>query len=92
MNGSHLTVFFFILVNNIPKIKKRTWTKESNTLNNIIKKIGGIKAIKDFYWKRDVKRKFIKAEFYDNNKLLEANKYLDLCYNFPSYFLVFNGS
>jgi len=32
------------------------------------KKIGNVKAIKEFYWKRDVKKNSIKAKFYDENK------------------------
>jgi len=32
--------------------------------------------LKDFFWIRDVKRNFIKAEFYSNNKFYETNKYL----------------
>ena len=77
------------LVNNIPKTRKHTWTKESKILNNKLNKIGDTNAIKDFYWKRDVKRKSIKAEFYDNHSFYETNKYLDLCYDYPELSLGF---
>ena len=77
------------LVNNIPKTRKHTWTKESKILNDKLVSKGDTNAIKDFYWVRDVKRNSIKAEFYDNNKFYETNNYLDLCYDYPELSLGF---
>jgi len=54
------------LVNNIPKSRKYTWTKESRTLKRKLEKRGNNdNKIKDFYWKRDMKINCIKAKFYD---------------------------
>ena len=52
------------LVNNIPKSRKYTWTKESRTLKPKLEKSGSNgKEIKDFYWKRNMKINSIKSEF-----------------------------
>jgi len=52
------------LVNNIPKSRKYTWTKESRTLKRKPEKRGNNdNKIKDFYWKRDMKINSIKANF-----------------------------
>ena len=57
------------LVNNIPKSRKYTWTKESRTLKRKLKKRGNNdNKIKDFYWKKDKKINSIKAEFYKKNR------------------------
>jgi len=63
------------LVNNIPKSRKYTWTKESRTLKRKLEKRGSNdkkKKNKDFYWKRDMKINSIKAEFY-NKKQIRRN-------------------
>ena len=63
------------LVNNIPKSRKYTWTKESRTLKGKLEKRGNNNnKIKDFYWKRDMKINSIKAEFYNKNKFEENIK------------------
>jgi len=65
------------LVNNIPKSRKYTWTKESRTLKRKLEKRGNNdNKIKDFYWKRDWKINSIKAEFYDKNKFEETSKFI----------------
>jgi len=72
------------LVNNIPKSRKYTWTKESRTLKRKLEKRGNNNnKIKDFYWKRDMKINSIKAEFYDKNKFEETSKFVKLCYEYP---------
>ena len=72
------------LVNNIPKSRKYTWTKESRTLKRKLEKRGNNdNKIKDFYWKRDMKINSIKAEFYDKNKFEETSKFIKLCYDYP---------
>jgi len=72
------------LVNNIPKSRKYTWTKESRTLKRKLEKRGNNdNKIKDFYWKRDMKINSIKAEFYDKNKFEETSKFIKLCYEYP---------
>jgi len=43
-------------VNKRPKNRTNPWVKESEILNNKLNKIGNIKAIKEFYWNRDVKK------------------------------------
>jgi len=63
--------------------------KKVKILNDKLVSIGDTKAIKNFYWIRDVKRNSIKAKFNDNNKFYETNKYLDLCYDYPELFLGF---
>ena len=73
------------LVNNIPKLRKYTWTKESRTLKGKLSKRGNdVQEIKNFYWTRDLKMKSIKAKFYDNNKLEETSDFIKLCYEFPN--------
>ena len=58
------------LVNNIPKSRKYTWTKESRALKRKLEKRGNNdNKIKDFYWKRDMKINSIKAEFYDKKQI-----------------------
>jgi len=42
-------------VNRRPKTRTHPWVNESEILNNKLNKIGNIKAIKEFYWNRDVK-------------------------------------
>ena len=79
------------LVNNVPKIRKHTWTKQSKILNGKLQKIGDTNAIINFYWERDVKRKSIKAEFYDNQNFNATNKFMDLCYDYPELSLGFQG-
>jgi len=72
------------LVNNIPKSRKYTWTKESRTLKRKLEKIGrNDNVIKNFYWKRDMKINSIKAEFYDENKFEETSDFIKLCYEYP---------
>jgi len=72
------------LVNNIPKSRKYTWTKESRTLKRKLeKRSSNDKKIKDFYWKRDMKINSIKAEFYDKNKFEETSKFIKFCYEYP---------
>ena len=71
------------LVNNIPKTRKYTWTKESRTLKRKLEKRGNNNnKIKNFYWKRDIKINSIKVEFYDKNKFEETSKFLKLCYEY----------
>jgi len=72
------------LVNNIPKSRKYTWTKESRTLKRKLEKRGNNdNKIKDFYWKRDMKINSIKAEFYDKNRFEETSNFIKLCYEYP---------
>jgi len=72
------------LVNNIPKSRKYTWTKESTTLKRKLEKRGNNdNKIKDFYWKRDMKINSIKAEFYDKNRFEETTNLIKLCYKYP---------
>ena len=57
------------LVNNIPKSRKYSWTKESRTLKGKLSKRGNdIQSIKIFYWTRDMKKKSIKAKFFFTRK------------------------
>jgi len=79
------------LVNNVPKFRKHTWTKQSKILNGKLQKIGDTNAIINFYWERDVKRKSIKAEFYDKQNFIATNKFMDLCYDYPELSLGFQG-
>jgi len=58
------------LVNNIPKSRKYTWTKESRTLKRKLEK-------------RDMKINSIKAEFYDKNRFEETSNFIKLCYEYP---------
>jgi len=59
-------LYYFLLINNISKSRKYTWTKESRTLKRKLEKRGNNdNKIKDFYWKRDMKINCIKAKFYD---------------------------
>jgi len=79
------------LVNNIPKSRKHPWTKESRTLKYKLSKRGNnSKAIKNFYWNRDMKMKSIKAKFYDDNKFEETTEYMKLCYEYPNLAYGFN--
>jgi len=72
------------LVNNIPKSRKYTWTKESRTLKRKLEKRGNNdNKIKYFYWKRDMKIISIKAEFYDKNRFEETSNFIKLCYEYP---------
>jgi len=72
------------LVNNIPKSRKYTWTKESRTLKRKLEKRGNNdNKIKDFYWKRDMKINSIKAKFYDKNRFEETSNFIKLCYEYP---------
>jgi len=51
---SHCIISY--LVNNIPKSRKYTWTKESRIHKRKLEKRGNNdNKIKDFYWKRDKK-------------------------------------
>jgi len=52
------------LVNKRTKTRTHPWVKESETLIDKLNKIGNIKAIREFYWNRDVKKNSIKAKFY----------------------------
>ena len=62
------------LVNNIPKSRKYTWTKESRALKRKLEKRGNNdNKIKDFYWKRNMKINSIKAEFDDKNRFEETS-------------------
>ena len=71
-------------VNNIPKSRKYTWTKESRTLKRKLEKRGNNdNKIKYFYWKRDMKINSIKAEFYDKNRFEETSNFIKLCYEYP---------
>jgi len=71
------------LINNIPKYRKYTWTKESRTIKRKLeKRCSNDKKIKDFYWKRDMKINFIKAEFYDKNWFEETSDFIKLCYEY----------
>jgi len=79
------------LVNNVPKIRKHTWTKQIKILNGKLQKVGDTNAIIKFYWERDVKRKSIKAEFYNKQNFIATNKYMDLCYDYPELSLGFQG-
>ncbi|KAG4085787.1 hypothetical protein H8356DRAFT_1374486 [Neocallimastix lanati (nom. inval.)] len=58
------------IINNIPKSRKYTWTKESRTL---IRKLE----------KKNMKINPIKAEVYDKNKFEETSKFIKLCYEYP---------
>ncbi len=79
------------LVNNIPKSRKYSWTKESRTLKGKLSKRGNdIQSIKNFYWTRDMKKKSIKAKFYEENKLEETSNYMKLCYEYPNLSYGFN--
>ena len=79
------------LVTNVPKTRKHTWTKQSKILNGKLQKIGDTNAIINFYWERDVKRKSIKAEFYDKQNFIATNKFMNLCYDYPELSLGFQG-
>jgi len=78
------------LINNIPKTRKHTWTKESKILNDKLNKIGDNQAIRDFYWKRDVKKRSIKADFYDKHSIKQINTWTCAMIT-QNYLLVFNG-
>ena len=79
------------LVNNIPKTRKHTWTKESKILKGKLEKRGDTtQAIKNFYWNRDLKQKSIKAKFYDDNKFEETSDFMKLCYEYPNLSYGFN--
>ena len=76
-------------MNKRPKTRTHPWVKESEILNDKLNRIGNIKAIREFYWNRDVKKYSIKAQFYDDNKFEETADYLKLCYDYPELSLGF---
>ncbi len=79
------------LVNSIPKSRKHPWTKESRTLKNKLSKRGNNpKAIKNFYWNRDMKMKSIKTKFYDESKFEGTSEYMKLCYKYSNFAYGFN--
>ena len=79
------------LVNSQTGVRKHTWVKESKILHDkkLPKRGKNIKEIKDFYWKRDLKKKLVKAEYYDVQKFYKTKDYLNLCYDYPELSLGF---
>ena len=57
------------LVNNVPKIRKHTWTKQSKILNGKLQKIGDTNAIINFYWEEMLKEILLKR-----NSKFKCNK------------------
>ena len=82
--------FISTLVNNIPKHRRYFWSKESRTLSNKLAKYQSEKAIKEYYWNRDLLKDSIKAKNYIENRFEDTREYYKLGLDFPQYTLGFH--
>jgi len=57
--------------------------KENKILADKLDKFPSKKAIKNFYWDRDMARKSIKAKAYKKNKFEKTRDYLKLNFKYP---------